>query len=399
VDLGGEVADRPVPLRIVVRDTGIGLTEADKQRIFGEFVQADSTLARRFGGTGLGLAISKRLARAMGGDITVESAPGSGAAFMVTVSLGSAGDTLRYIDQQLGRGLRQRVLVVTSKRIENQLLQRALEAGGHLVDLSEGTADAVEALTVGDAVGNYDTVIVDAAVGALAAGRVLAAVGQGMGAKARPRGMVLIEVSERGLLKDFRRSGFETYLIRPVRPSSLLVQLNARRAEAKHDRGLDRAVPESEAHAPKAVRRVLLAEDNDINALLGTRMLEHLGVTVTRARNGREAVAAIATSMAQRETAFDLVLMDVQMPEMDGLTATMEARRLFVDRQAAAGQAVRPPIVALTANAFAEDRQACLDAGMDDYLAKPFERSDLAALLGKWCDGRDTNPGRDIIAG
>jgi len=374
----------PLTLRIDVRDTGIGLTETDRQRIFGEFVQADSTLARRFGGTGLGLAISKRLARAMGGDITVESVPGSGATFTVTVVLTTAADNLRFLDQWPGRGARQRVLVVTGKRIEGRLLQRSLEAGGHVVDLWEGTSDAVAALSSGDSLGSYDSVLVDAAVGAAGAAKVLAAVGE----RSRARGMVLIEVSERGLLKDFRRAGFEAYLIRPVRPSSLLVQLGARRGESGMAAEQGRQPHGAHVSMPAKARRVLLAEDNDINALLGTRMLEQLGVTVLRVRNGAEAVAALAPG----QPAFDLVLMDVQMPEMDGLTATGEVRAAYARQSLGMLNLARPPIVALTANAFAEDKQACLEAGMDDYLAKPFDRSDLASLLARWCGDEAIQP-------
>jgi len=133
---------------------------------------------------------------------------------------------------------------------------------------------------------------------------------------------------------------------------------------------------------------VLLAEDNDINALLGTRMLEQLGVTVLRVRNGAEAVAALAPG----QPAFDLVLMDVQMPEMDGLTATGEVRAAYARQSLGMLNLARPPIVALTANAFAEDKQACLEAGMDDYLAKPFDRSDLASLLARWCGDEAIQP-------
>ena len=383
-------AETPQRLRIVVRDTGIGLTDDDQKRIFGEFVQADNTTTRRYGGTGLGLAISKRLALAMGGDITVESVRGQGASFTVTLSLARADERMRFLDQWSGTGRRQRVLLVTAKRVEGRLLQRALEAGGHLLDISEGGAEAIEVLASGDEMGSYDAIIVDATVGAAGAGKLLAAVGTMANGKPRARGIVLIEVSERGLLKEFRRAGFESYLIRPVRPSSLLVQLRSRRSEPSANRAdVEAAIVAGPAAFQPKERRVLLAEDNDINALLGTRMLEQLGSTVVRVRNGREAVTAIAAAIAPGQVPFDLVLMDVQMPELDGLSATTEVRRLFADRGDDGGLTGRPPIVALTANAFAEDRQACLNAGMDDYLAKPFERSDLAALLERWCGEPD----------
>ena len=384
--LGREVAEQPQRLRITVRDTGIGLTADDQKRIFGDFVQADSTLARRYGGTGLGLAISKRLAHAMGGDIIVDSTHGKGSVFTVTLTLARADERMRFMDQWSGTGRRQRVLVVTGKRIEGRLLQRALEAGGHLLDISDGGREAIDALTASDDMGSYDAIIVDATVGAGDAGRLLAAVGSMANGKPRARGIVLIEVSERGLLKEFRRAGYESYLIRPVRPSSVLAQLRSRRQDQPLGRAETvRAAATELVLANQVQRRVLLAEDNDINALLGTRMLEQLGSSVVRVRNGREAVAAIAGAIGPGKLPFDLVLMDVQMPELDGLSATAQVRRLFAERGDEGGLTGRPPIVALTANAFAEDRQVCLDAGMDDYLAKPFERSDLAALLERWC--------------
>jgi PAS domain S-box-containing protein len=387
---GRSDADETLGLRIVVADTGIGLSDDDRHRIFGEFVQADNTLTRRFGGTGLGLAISKRLAMAMGGDITVESSFGNGARFTVTVALNTADDRRTFIDEWQGNVRRQRILALTSKRIERNLLQRALEASGHLVDVGEAEKAAVDAILAGDDTGAYDTIIVDAALGAADAARLLAAAGSTAKGHSRARGIVLIDVSERGLLKDFRRIGFEVYLIRPLRQSSLLLQLRSRRRPIGHEAAASLSAPiAGHAQPLPAAARVLLAEDNDINALLGVRMLEQLGMTVVRVRNGREAVAALERSRYAGEAPFDLVLMDVQMPELDGLAATKAVHELFSHAVAGFDPSPRPPIVALTANAFAEDRQACIDAGMDDYLAKPFDRSDLAAMIERWCGDRE----------
>jgi two-component system, sensor histidine kinase and response regulator len=383
----GSVTEELVGLDFTVRDTGIGLTENDMARIFGEFVQADATPARRFGGTGLGLAISKRLAKAMGGDIHVESTFGAGAAFTVSVLLRRHKESSAVLEEWSGAGRRQRVLVASAKSIEVRLLQQTLESAGHLVDILNAAGSDGAPDRTADDVAAYESVIVDADMGAESAAKLLNSFGTGANGKPLARGLVLIEVGQRGLLKEFRRAGFESYLIRPLRPSSLLVQLRARHRTSSATPVRAEAVADtSPAPQPQIARRILLAEDNDINALLGRRMLETLGATVIRVRDGNEAVAALATSRQSGEAGFDLVLMDVQMPEMDGLTATREVHKLFAHEGSGAAPVVRPPIIALTANAFAEDRQACLEAGMDDYLAKPFDRSNLAALLERWCN-------------
>jgi CheY-like chemotaxis protein len=194
------------------------------------------------------------------------------------------------------------------------------------------------------------------------------------------RGIVCLGAHHRSAWMPFKSIGCAGYLLRPVRPSTLLAQClghswTPRNATASEDHA---TLPQRTD--ARARLRVLLAEDNAINALVARRMLERAECDVTHVLNGREAVDAVARGDAQ---AFDLVLMDVHMPLMDGIEATRTIRSHFAAAGDIARARSRPKIVALTANAFAEDRQRCLDAGMDDYLAKPFERADFDALLNR----------------
>jgi CheY-like chemotaxis protein len=196
---------------------------------------------------------------------------------------------------------------------------------------------------------------------------------------------VIVAANARRRLKSFRQAGYEAYLVRPVRPRSLLGQLHEareRREPAVFPPAIECAPPESAPSQPLNLR-ILLAEDNSINALLARSVLEKVGCTTIEVSDGSEAVEAVRATIDGREPAFDLILMDVHMPVLDGLEAAQAIRRMI--GETTRGRGPVPPIIALTANAFAEDRKRCLAAGMDDYLAKPFERSELEALLRRWC--------------
>jgi CheY-like chemotaxis protein len=198
------------------------------------------------------------------------------------------------------------------------------------------------------------------------------------------RAVVIVDPAERSDLPRLREQGFNGYLVRPIRPVSLLTQLFGHLDGQQGETVTSFPPPPARAAddlAPKI--SVLLAEDNDINALLARTVLEKSGVRVVHVRNGSGAIAAARHELAlSPRHGFDLVLMDIHMPDMDGVESARGIRALYpADARPADG---RPPIVALTANAFAEDRASYLAAGLDDYLAKPFERQDLAALLARW---------------
>ncbi len=366
-------------LAVHVKDTGIGLAPDAMARLFGEFNQGDSETAMRRGGTGLGLAISRRLARAMGGDIAVESERGRGAVFTARLLLPVAVDRPENALRRPGKGSGA-VLLAFDQLIERKALAVNLAALGFEVIESDDPLAGVEMEAAAWA-RPVRHVVCDAEADPAEAAAVLARA-QEMAPGANVRGYLVVDPETRPNLEQFRQAGFTAYLVRPVRPLTLKARFAPDQATSLPDeRSLPRTVP-SEPREPQIIgQHVLLAEDNAVNALLATRMLEKCGCTVEHALDGEQAVAAVAASMLPGHQRFDLVLMDVHMPRLDGLAATAEIRRMA--REKAALEDL-PPMVALTANAFSEDRERCLAAGLDDYLSKPFQKSDLVALMERW---------------
>ena len=361
-------------IEIAVEDTGIGLAPHDMTALFAEFEQSEAAVLRRDGGTGLGLAISKRLAKAMGGTISVESTLGSGSTFSVALPLTSALATCS--DERpvslipAGACSRPHVLVLVERAMEREGIVRSLKEAG--VDYTEATA-GVEGQLIERAASQgrpFTRLLIDEGCRPERQGALLALA---RAASATPvRGIVLVSVLARAKLSAFRAQGFDAYLLRPVRVSSLLEQVfDGPTSQAEHleDTAIGLASTAPSGHPI----RVLLAEDNAINALVARKLLEREGCIVTSVTTGGDAVGAMKAALATA-TAFDLILMDIFMPMMDGVEAANAIKALFAPAQA-------PPIVALTANAFAEDRQRYLDLGLDDYLAKPFDRAALRDLL------------------
>ena len=363
-------------LAVQVKDTGIGLSPEAQRRLFAEFNQGDAEVALRRGGTGLGLAISRRLARAMGGDITVTSAPGRGAVFTVRLTLPIAIDrpanSQRRIPADCGS-----VLLAFDRLIDRKALAANLAAIG-VESIPSDDPLSGEDIEAAAAAGRPVGVVVCDAQSDLSEAAQILARAHAHAPSGKARGVLLIDPGMRPNLAQFRAAGFESYLVRPVRPSALRARLGLDPSGGVNDERIQQAEGAA-TQAPLQVRshRVLLAEDNAVNALLATRMLEKSGCTVVHVGNGEEAVAAVTRSLEQNEKPFDLVLMDIHMPRLDGLAAAAAIRTLAAGRDL-------PPMVALTANAFSEDRDRCIAAGLDDYLAKPFHKSDLTALLDRW---------------
>ena len=347
-------------IRFLVHDTGIGLAPEDQARIFRDFEQADSSSTRKFGGTGLGLAISKRIVERMDGDITVDSEAGKGATFSVTLPLlAAAGSASNFSAPRLAD---KAVLIVAATDILSASLARRLGRWSAATTLATDAQSAGALLAKPD----WHSVLVDYPLA-----RDMIAGGEPE-RSAGTRRIVLIRPTERQELPSLKAAGFTGYLIKPVRVASLAARLTAE--TAFEDMPVEIVSGMAAAPAGKGLS-ILVAEDNEINALLARALLTRLGHRPTIAGDGEAALASWSAARAAG-LHYDLVLMDVQMPGMDGLEA---ARRI---RAAEAQAGDRPTrILALTANAQAEDRAECLAAGMDGLLVKPLERERLREAL------------------
>ncbi len=355
----------PDEIDFVIRDTGIGIAPEAQARIFGEFEQADGGTARHYGGTGLGLSISERIVRRMGGRITLESTEGAGSTFTVSIAFtAAAGQSPAFTAPDLaGRS----IMLVSPQAIETSLIARRLgEWGAQTCVISD--CEAALALLPERM---WHSVIVDHA---LAASDL-----QRLGEAARQhanRAIIMIAPADRQQLEALKQQGYGDYLVKPLRPASLAARLSVEHSS------LSIVPDEAAAFAPVPLRKapeqslsVLVAEDNEINALLTRSLLVRLGHRPVVAVNGEMAVESwIAAESAG--TPYDAILMDVQMPDVDGIEATKRIRMREAGR---CGR--RTPVLALTANTLVEDRYACFEAGMDGYLIKPLDRERLSEAL------------------
>ena len=353
---------------LCVEDTGVGIAPEALGRVFEQFSQADGSTTREFGGTGLGLAICKRLVTLMGGSIEADSEPGKGSRFRVELQLPRAGvaapspvSVLRF------KGLR--VLVVDDNRTNLEILKLQLGGWQMAVRCAESGALALEALRDAAMRGQpFELAVLDMHMPYMD-GMQLARLIRADPALARTRLVMLTSTCAAGSAEERERAGILRYVNKPIRQSELrevLVQALSI-APSSAPAATARATPTGDLRG-----RVLLAEDNPVNQALAHAMLKRLGLTVAVANDGKEALALAAAQP------FDLVLMDCQMPVMDGYQATARLR----EREA--GRAEHLPVVALTANVMEDDRNLCLAVGMDDYLAKPYTAAQLEQTLRRW---------------
>ena len=363
-----------VLLHFSVHDTGIGLTEEQISRLFQSFSQADSSTTRKFGGTGLGLAISKNLANLMGGEVGVSSVPGSGSTFWFTVRLGISTQPKRILVPNPDlRGCR--ALVVDDNDHARLVIRDMLESMTFKVtDVSSGAA-ALEAIRGANFAGQpFRVVYLDwrmPTMDGMEAARKIRA----LGLTPEP---ILVMVSAHGreeMVREAQSLGIGNMLVKPVSPSMLfditMDALGGHRGEARLGAPpVNDALQEPPELAALRGARILLVEDNDINQQLACELLNAAGFAVEVAENG-----LIALEMVQRQS-YDLVLMDMQMPVMDGLAATTAIRGIARLRTL--------PIVAMTANAMTEDRRDCIAVGMNDFLTKPIDPGALWRMVIKW---------------
>jgi CheY-like chemotaxis protein len=377
-----------VGLIIMVEDTGIGIPPDALPALFSEFEQAEAAVRRRQGGTGLGLAISRRLARAMGGDIKVESEVGRGSTFRASLRLRSEiAAAPPLVAAHAAQSMH--VLLALDRPIEGRALRLALEGVGIPVEHA-GLANAKRlAAAAAAAEVPFTAIVIDGHTDSDQLGDLIKQM-RALAGSAGVRALIVLETGQRMALESLASADLDGYLTRPVRPMALLAHLGAVATAAAIglQDGMHYVNSAVEQDRPDAPHRVLLVEDNDINALLARRMLEKARCAVRLVANGREAIEAMKDVVAEAEPPFDLVLMDVHMPVLDGLEAARLIKQLLA--QSKSSQRV-PPIVALTANAFEDDRRRCLDGGMDDYLAKPFGKEELQRLLEKWCPNGGKN--------
>jgi PAS domain S-box-containing protein len=369
-----EDASDSIILRFDVADTGIGIAPEDQARLFQSFTQADASTTRRYGGSGLGLAISRQLTELMGGEIGVDSQPGEGSTFWFTVRLerGNLGTVPAPAPLSL-RGLR--VLVVDDNATNRLILERGLTGWGTKAETVADAAAALDMLRRAKRAGSpFELALLDLNMpgkGGLDLAREI----NGDPSLSETRLVLVTSSAKRGDARAARAAGIRAFLTKPIRQSLLydtIVDVVGRKA---HDPGAPMVTQHSIAERKRgARRRVLLVEDNEVNQKVGALMLERLGYRVDVAANGVQALRAL------RGSEYAAVLMDCQMPDMDGYEAAIEIRRREEGRR-------RTPIIAMTAGAMASDAEKSFAAGMDDHVSKPVTIEQLRATLDRWIGG------------
>jgi two-component system sensor histidine kinase/response regulator len=358
-----------VQLKFSVRDTGIGMTPEQSARLFQPFTQADMSTTRKHGGTGLGLTICRRLVELMGGRIWLESKPGVGSTFQFTVWLGVGSEkgAGKIIPEKLAK---LRILVVDDNPTAREILQEPLSAVGRHVDSVSSGADAIAAIKQQDGGDPYDIVFMDWRMPNMDGLMTSRYIKSDETLKHQPAIVLVTAFGREEVREEAERLQLDGFLVKPVTKSMLvdaLVNVFGEGSQVAHG-----TIPhEHEARLTGA--RILLVEDNEINQQIAVELLQGAGASVRVANNGREAVDILANGAPPP---VDLVLMDLQMPEMDGYQATAKLR---ADQRLA-----QLPIIAMTAHATIEERQRCLSAGMNDHISKPIDPAMLFETVGKF---------------
>ncbi len=369
----------PLTVRFEVEDTGIGVPQGCQDDLFGTFRQADESVTRRFGGTGLGLAIAKQLVEAMGGAIGMDSEPGQGAKFWFTVQFGAVDPREGQSAHEAPSLTEARVLVVDDNPTHLEILRAKLSAWHMPCDTAESAEEALRKIgqAANGAGSPYALLLSDTRMPGTDGLELARLIATGPSAEDLPI-LLMGDCTPNNLRRCSESASVVGCLAKPVRDSSLHAELvrilrGAPTDGVADDRaeGTRSPIPSS---PPPLGLRVLLAEDNEANVIVASAMLEEMGCEVECAHDGLEALESLARSD------FDVILMDCQMPQLDGYEATRRIRR----RESSA-DSPEVPILALTAHAVSRDRDLCLAAGMNDYLSKPITMERLRKGLQKWC--------------
>ena len=374
-------------LHFMVTDTGIGIPLEQQKLIFEPFTQADTSTTRKYGGTGLGLAISKNLVEMMGGKMWVESDAGRGTRFHFTVRSQTSEKTTNAGTIAPPVALRgKKVLIVDDNRTNRRILEEMLKSWGmKTTSVERGEKALTELSTARESGSPYELILTDRHMPAMDGFGLIEGIRQRHELPAAII-MMLTSAGHRGDKERCRKLGIASYLLKPIRRSELLSAMLKAIGQSK---AATQPAPVTQEECAVQARRlrILLAEDNRVNQTVATRLLEKMGHSVLAANNGTEVLSLLATQ------AFDLVLMDVQMPEMDGLMATQKIREREKQTQS------HLPIIAMTAHAMKGDRERCLEAGMDGYVAKPIDRKELEQAIASAVPGSEgARVGRNTTA-
>ncbi|MEJ2100344.1 MAG: response regulator [Desulfobacterales bacterium] len=365
--------DEQVTLKFSVHDTGIGMTAEQAAKLFQPFAQADSSTTRKYGGTGLGLTISKRLAEMMGGEIWVESEPGRGSTFSFTANFGLGKEKAKkHFKPSTGlRGMK--VLVVDDNATSRAIFQDMLESFSFEVTLAPSGQEGLTELEKASENQPFDLVIMDWKMPGMDGIEASRRIKNHTVLSKIPAIVMVTAYGREEVIQKAEEVGLEGFLLKPVSPSMLFDAIMQAFGEAVPETSRVEQRKERAAEDLKHIQgaHVLLVEDNEINQQVAKEILEGASLNVTLANNGQEAVNAV------KKDNYDAVLMDVQMPVMDGYTATREIRNLKPEIR-------NIPIIAMTAHAMAGDEQKSLQAGMNDHVTKPIDPNQLFATLQKW---------------
>ena len=375
--------DGKASIRFEVKDTGIGISKETIGRLFQPFTQADASTTRKYGGTGLGLAVSSRLTQLMGGAIGVESEPGQGSTFFLTLALTPSTQcklptTAPSVRAEF-RG--KRVLVVDDNATNRKVLQHYLESWEMKISQCESAEEALGELRKAATSGEpYDLLLTDLQMPEMDGFALSKTVKENPLLADIPI-LVLSSLGERGFAAAAKAAGVAGYLSKPIRKAQLRRHLVGLLAPQEGNALIETSTEQlcSKLYRSGLQGRVLIAEDNVVNQKVAARTLEKLGYRADVVANGLEALEAV------KQIPYNAILMDCFMPECSGFEATMRIREFE-------GSERRTPIIALTANAMEGDREKCIAAGMDDYLVKPFKESELDAVLRKWHVGEAVSP-------